>query len=156
MIESKSLKVSTNSEQGTINLMQDFGWQLKSSQEVNVADSHLERRGDSIYSVTNKQKYVKLVFERDTGLTNYATIADLENKYHAIMDYPPKKEIVVISIIITIIGFCFYIVPGALYLFLKLKKRKKCNDAYRAACTEWNKASMQATTYRSQARTLLR
>lgn len=156
MLESKSLKVSTRSEQKNIDLMQDFGWQLKSSQEVNTANSHLERRGDAIYSVTNKEKYVKLVFERDTNHKNYDTIKELELKYHTIMDNPPKEERVLISGIIAVIGLLFYIVPGALYLVWKIRKRKKCKDAYKAACAEWNVAAKQAMEYRNKAISLLR
>lgn len=91
MIESKSVQVHPASENSTIDLWQNFGWTLQNSQEVNTAESHLERRGDDLYSVTNTQNYVKLVFQRDTSMPNYARIKELEGKYAEILNSEPSR-----------------------------------------------------------------
>lgn len=61
-LESTSLSVLPNDEQEAIDTYQKFGWELKSSQEIFNKDSHNERRGDSVYNVTETTNYVKLVF----------------------------------------------------------------------------------------------
>lgn len=71
MIETITRKIDPKEEQETINMMSTFGWTLKSSQEINYAESHLERQYDSIYSVTTKENYIKLIFQRDTNRRNY-------------------------------------------------------------------------------------
>lgn len=55
MLETKTLKVANSAEESTISLMQQFGWSLLSSQDVNNTDSHLENRNGSIYSVADKK-----------------------------------------------------------------------------------------------------
>lgn len=61
-LESTSLSVSPKEEQSVIELHHKFGWELKLSQEIFNKDSHNERRGDSVYNVTETTNYVKLVF----------------------------------------------------------------------------------------------
>ena len=72
MIETKSLRVGPAVEQSMIDTMACFGWELKSSQEINVKESHEELHGDTVYSVTTGENYVKLVFNRDTARPHYA------------------------------------------------------------------------------------
>ncbi len=155
MLETKSLTVSPDEEQGTINLMQDFGWTLKSSQEINNTDSHLERRGDEIYNVTTKQNYVKLVFDRDTKMESYDRVRNLEGEYHRIMNSEPTAEYVSISWLIAIIGLVLYVVPGVAYLAWKFTKKKQCADAYNAAYAAWRAEAEKAVGYRKEARSLL-
>jgi len=96
--EIKSISVEPSAEESTINLWQSFGWDLKSTQEVKTSDaSHLERRGDTIYNVTQSgEHYIKLTFERDPARQNYAELKSLEGQYYSISDpsyYPvePKR-----------------------------------------------------------------
>jgi len=89
MLETISKKVSPRNEQHTINVMSCFGWKLKSSQEVNVSDSHLENRYGELYSVTNKEHYVKLLFEREKETSNYDKIVELEREYYSILNSEP-------------------------------------------------------------------
>jgi hypothetical protein len=84
--ESKSIQVHPVDEQKQIDLMQKFHWSLLSSQEIKNVDSHLERRGDSIYSVTESEHYIKLVFSREIDLPNLDKIKCLENEFFAIRD----------------------------------------------------------------------
>jgi hypothetical protein len=81
--EIKSISVAPSAEEATINLWQTFGWELKSNQEVKNKDSHLERRGDSVYNVTETEHYIKLTFERDPARQNYAELKSLEERYYA-------------------------------------------------------------------------
>lgn len=90
MIETMTRKVAPKDEQKTINTMANFGWQVKSSQEINTVDSHLETRNDTLYSVTTKENYVKLLFQRNTEMKNYAQLVQLERQYAAIVNAQPK------------------------------------------------------------------
>ncbi len=83
--ETKSLSVIPSDEQRTIDEMQAFGWELVSSQEIATKDSHLERHGDTLYSVTESENYVKLFFSRDTSIENYA---ELDVLYRQYLEYP--------------------------------------------------------------------
>lgn len=53
----------------------------KSSQRIYNKNSHLEQRGDSVYSVTETVDFTKLILERDKSAPNYSTIAMLESEY---------------------------------------------------------------------------
>lgn len=79
--ESKSFQVHPNDEQAEINFMQKFHWNLLNSQEIKTVDNHQERRGDSIYSITNTEHYVKLTFSRDLDTPNISEIKKLEEQY---------------------------------------------------------------------------
>jgi hypothetical protein len=91
--EIKSVSVAPAAEEETINLWQSFGWELKSTQEVKTKDSHLERRGDDLVSVTESEHYVKLTFERDPARQNYAELKSLEEQFNAASHpgNPPKR-----------------------------------------------------------------
>lgn len=92
--EIKTLKVSAARETATIRTYQCFGWELLSNQEIYSKDSHLEKWGNTTYSVTETTHYVKLTFERTPEkLVNYQRIVQLENEYHA-LPAPPKKPFV--------------------------------------------------------------
>ena len=77
-METKNMRVNPREEDATIIKMQRYGWQLFSSNEVHSKDSHQEKRGDSIYSVTETTHFVKLVFQRDKNDPNYAELVALE------------------------------------------------------------------------------
>lgn len=82
--ETKSINVKPANEEATIELYQNFGWELSTTQEVLNTDSHLEQKLDGIYSVTTKQHYIRLVFSRDTAMPNYQKIVELENEFYKI------------------------------------------------------------------------
>jgi len=103
--ESKSISVVPSEEQYFIDTMQVFHWNLKSSQEVRTADSHLERRGDTVYSVTNTTNYIKLVFERPYDFPNREKLIQLEEEFFR-MNYERKSSpvsLIVIAIILFLI-----------------------------------------------------
>lgn len=87
--ESRSLQVHPTDEQFYIDIMQYFNWNLQSSQEINTKDSHLETRGDKLYSVTESTRYVKLVFVRPFEFTNKHKFVELETEYFS-LKYPKK------------------------------------------------------------------
>lgn len=133
MLETKTLKVANSAEESTISLMQQFGWSLLSSQDVNNTDSHLENRNGSIYSVTTSEKYVKLVFNRDKDMANYSQIVKFENEYYSIINSEPRVSSIDVKIALT--GLVFFLIPGILYIvFMKKKIKKEENNHY-----EWKK-----------------
>ncbi len=129
MIETVSKQVHPDSEQATIDLMTTFGWILQSSQEINTKDSHLEKRGNDLYSVTETQNYVKLVFTRDNKMENYAEVSQLEREYNNILDSKPVAP-PPFSLIIGGILYLMYVVPGVIYTVVKIKGKKKYNAEY--------------------------
>lgn len=89
MIETITRKVHPREENETADIMRCFGWRLKSSQEINSKESHLERQGDTLYSVTTSENYVKMLFERETTMPNYNKLVALENEYCSILRKRP-------------------------------------------------------------------
>lgn len=83
-MEIKTLEVKNSEEQSTIEFWAQFGWQLKSSQRIYNKDSHLERRGDNVVSVTETVDFTKIVLERDKSGPNYEKIAALEKEYFSL------------------------------------------------------------------------
>lgn len=128
--ESISFQVHPNDEQEMINLMQMFHWSLLNSQEIKTVDSHLERRGDSIYSVTKSEHYVKLTFSRELDLPNLNEIKRLEQAYFS-LPVPKYPKLFPGTIWLYLVLSLFYgagIVIWALYFFLSYKPKKEEAD----------------------------
>jgi hypothetical protein len=148
--EIKSISVAPVAEEDTINEWQSFGWELKSSQEIKNKDSHLERRGDDLVSVTETEHYVKLTFERDPARQNYAELVSLQREYESIPNpsAPPKRFGIFFLIIMGLslifgIGFfgqigggaikvitmlvagLVFLAPGVLIFLWRMKRYKK-------------------------------
>ena len=155
MLETKAFTVSPENEQSTIDLAANFGWKLKSSQEINNTDSHLENRNGNIYNVTTSEHYIKLVMERDTNMNNYARITKLENQFFTIMNAEPVKQEIKIKGWLVFIGLLLYVLPGVLYLAYKLYRRSQANKAYEAAYAEWKVQEKVALDCVAEARKLL-
>ncbi|MBQ3490540.1 MAG: hypothetical protein IJA86_08115 [Clostridia bacterium] len=136
MIETISKKVTPTDENTVIDIMSNFGWTLKSSQEINTAESHLEGRGDSVYSVTTRENYVKLVFQRDTGMKNYSKIKELETKYTNLVDSEPLPPD--FNIISFFILFLKGITPGIQYIKNYKKQTKEYEENYGAWLSKMN------------------
>lgn len=156
MIETKAFTVSPRQEQATIDVAANFGWSLKSSQEIKNKDSHLEQRGNTVYNVTESEHYVKLILERDTHMDNYSRIKELENTYYSIMDkMPDPPEHIGINKLIVVVGLILYVVPGVLYLAYKLKKRSDAKAAYEGAYSAWESLDLpKAEAAKAEARGL--
>lgn len=119
-METKSLRVGPAVEQSMIDTMACFGWELKSSQEINVKESHEELRGDTVYSVTTGENYVKLVFNRDTERPHYARLKQLENTYFGVLGSQPSP----MNMKLVLLGLVCLIFPGVLYIVSKTKAKK--------------------------------
>jgi len=91
--ESKSVQVHPTDEQNQIDLMQRFHWNLQNSQEIKTKDSHLEERGDAIYSVTESEHYIKLLFTRDIDTPNIDKLKKLEEEYFFVQ-FPSKPGVI--------------------------------------------------------------
>jgi hypothetical protein len=107
--EFKTLNVSPGRENEAIEFWQHFGWELMGApQEIYSKDSHLEKDGDKINSVTETTHYIKLSFQRDTAMNNYSALASLQKEYEAIPNapFPPKK-----------FGLFFLVIMGFSLLF---------------------------------------
>lgn len=74
-IESKVMQVHPAKEASTISRMERFGWVLKTNQDVVTKDSHDEVIGDTLYSVTETERYIKLMFQRDTEDERYPPVS---------------------------------------------------------------------------------
>lgn len=62
--------------------MEQFCWNLLSSQDVKTVDNSLEVRGDDLYQVRTTEHYVKLTFSRDLDTLHLAEIRALETEYN--------------------------------------------------------------------------
>lgn len=138
MIESKSLTVPPSLENSTIDLWQTFGWELKSTQEIfnrNTVDL-----GDSTETTTTN--YIKLAFQRDTSIPNYARIKELEAKYAEILNSEPTELPAIFSLkthlIIGGILCLLYLVPGVIYFIIYFKKKKENAKWYEKKYAEWS------------------
>jgi hypothetical protein len=129
--EATSFQVHPNDEQSQINLMQKFHWNLLGTQEIKTVDSHMEQRGDSIYSVTNSEHYVKLSFKRELDLPNLKEIKQLEQRYTSLPN-PVYPKMFPGSIWLWVIGAFLYgigIIGWLIYFFLLYGPKKTAAEA---------------------------
>ncbi|GHT19475.1 hypothetical protein FACS1894189_8300 [Planctomycetales bacterium] len=122
--EIKTINVQPADEESAISVWQTFGWELKNNQEVKIQseNAYLEKDfwGDGINQVTttHREHYVKLTFERDTSMPNYAELVSLEQQYYALPHPVPPGSGGCTWLIATVIGLCIYVFPGLLVLIL--------------------------------------
>ena len=131
--ESISFQVHPSDEQSQIELMQKFHWSLLNTQEIKTVDSHLERRGDSVYNVTKTEHYVKLAFSRDLDQPNLKEVKALEQEYFSLKFVTPPK-LFPGHIALWIIGsFCYGIgiIGWVVYFFAFYKSKKEAADKLR-------------------------
>ncbi len=128
--ESFTIQVHPNDEQSQIQLMEKFHWNLLSTQEIKVKDSHLESRGDSIYSVTNSEHYIKLAFSRDLDSPNLAEIRQLEKEYFSLKQPNFPKLFPISFWIFLILAFVYGagIVIWVIYFLAYYQPKKKEAD----------------------------
>lgn len=91
-METKILEVKNSEEASTIQYWARFGWNLKSSQRIYNKDSHLERRGDDVVSVTETVDFTKIILERDMSNPNYSKIVALEKEYFSLEKVAPATK----------------------------------------------------------------
>lgn len=128
--ESTSFQVHPDDEQNEINRMQKFHWNLLGTQEIKTVDSHMEQRGDKIYSVTNSEHYVKLSFTRELDLPNIKEIKQLEQQYNE-LPHPVYPKLFPVSIWLWLVGALVYgigIIGWVAYFFLLYNPKKSAAD----------------------------
>lgn len=109
MIEYKTMKINPSDLNSVLNVRACFGWELGSQQEINTKDSHLERHGDKIYSVTESENYTNITLKRDDRMPNRNRLVTLEKtyddavagkRYYSNKDWDIKKKLSYFKIII--------------------------------------------------------
>ncbi len=140
MKETKKMQIMPQDEERIINAYACFGWEVTSSQEVKVKDSHLEAGlfTGSVYSVTESENYVNLILSRDTSMPNYQSLRKCQQVYeNAQATLEPKKKIKIIY---------FVILPLLLITKSKNKKIEENNDkAFATMQKALNKAKQLMT-----------
>jgi len=116
--ETKFIQVHPSNVESTIEIWQCFGWDIMGApQEIFNKDSHLEASGEDTYSVTTTTHYVKITFQRDKNIPNYAQLVELENKYNSIPNPPPAPvRFGMLWLIVSAVGLILYVVPGILII----------------------------------------
>jgi len=150
--DTKSINVHPDNDVAAINFFQNFGWELFSTQEVKNTSTYLKDSvwTDNIKQVTETEHYVKLTFQRDSGMPNYSKLVQLENEYNAVrVPVPPNKPNLLIflgiplvlsaiftaltgEVIGTILGLIA--VAGGVFLFVKQRQ------AYNVKLAEYGEA----------------
>ena len=128
--ESISFQVHPDDEQQQINHMQEFYWNLLSSQEVKTVDTHEEVRGDSVYNVKNTEHYVKLTFQRDLSTPHISEIKDLEKQYNS-LSRPNFPKLFPVGWFLWAVLALFYglgVVLWLVYFFALYKPKQKAAE----------------------------
>ncbi|MDR2782422.1 MAG: hypothetical protein LBB48_01015 [Treponema sp.] len=149
--ETKTVQVGPDQADQMLNLMESFGWEFHSRQTIKNKDSHLEQRGDSVYSVTESEHYVELTFQRDTSIDHYNELVDLEQQFNAVEDPgPPPIRFGKFWLIISAVGLLLYVAPGVaiiIWRFVRYSKNSKMwASEYDAFEQERDKIVQQAKT----------
>ena len=89
--ETKFIKCSPSETNETIELWQSFGWELMGApQEIFNQNTRLTGRSEEKETyTTTTTNYVKITFQRDKNMPNYAELVDLEQEYENIPS-PPR------------------------------------------------------------------
>ncbi len=97
IIESITFTEKPEREQTTINMHQKMGWSLKSSQEINTSQTSVYgnmRNGNGyVNSITEKEHYIKLVFERDKNMPNYDILKEKYDRFTALAQEIEQLEV---------------------------------------------------------------
>ena len=143
--ESVSFQVHPNDEQAQIDVMQKFHWNLLNTQEIKTVDNKLERRGDSIYSVSSTEHYVKLSFTRDLETANLSDIRKLEEQYKSLpsVTYPALFPFAWWAWLIAAFIYGIGIIAWIAYFFLLYSPKKSAADAL-AAQTEQKRVQVMS------------
>lgn len=82
--ETKSITVPPNLVDATIKEYEPFFWELIGTDTVDSSNSHLEKRGDEIYSVTERKAYSKVNLRRSLDIPNITKVKELEDEYWSV------------------------------------------------------------------------
>ena len=154
-LETKSIKASPGNRDSVIRQYETFGWTCTNVQEIYSQDSHMERSGNNLQSVTETTNYFSLTFQRDRDMDHYNEVVQLENTFiHLQNNIPVKsgkgKGLVTLGVIALIIGLLLFIpvvegpigvlilalpflAAGVVALVFGIKKKKKATKDYDTA-----------------------
>jgi len=146
--EIKSVNVAPSKEEETINVWQSFGWEFKSTQEVKTQDvqtfDYQDSDGTEHYKTTFGDHYVKLTFERDPSMQNYAELVSVEKQYYAVpgpkakpvLGTAPDVPFGFIWVILALIGLSCGGIPGIILIIWRFaacsKKESEMSNSLRA------------------------
>ena len=83
--ETKIVKTSPEKEQSTITTWEAFGWEVLSSQELLVKESHSKSNPNGgVSEVVTTTNYVKLAFNRDVNIKNKEKLNKLQDEYNSL------------------------------------------------------------------------
>ena len=136
MKEMKSVEVTPENEDKTVQLWMSFGWELKNNQRVKTQDvqkyTGQDSKGTAYYQTTKGVDFVKLTFERDPERKNYAQLKALEEQYDSIPDpvLPPQDYDYPVMFgclwgLLTAVGIFAGIIPGVIIIVWRLIRHKK-------------------------------
>ena len=136
-----------------------WGWTVLNVQVTHSQDSKVtggttyygEAYGVTINNVeTTTINYVTITYQRDTGMTNYAQIAELQKEYDLVeitvkveldkrivevetmgKELDEKPRPVIVTAILTVIGLWFWIIPGVIVVRNAIRRRQKWDDRNR-------------------------
>ena len=106
-------------------------------------DSPFFQKLNHLYSLLKLlPSQLKLAFQRDTSIPNYARIKELEAKYAEILNSEPTELPAIFSLkthlIIGGILCLLYLVPGVIYFIIYFKKKKENANWYEKKYAEWS------------------
>lgn len=109
--ESKSIQVHPSEEQFMINVMQEFAWNLKSSQEIKLRSQEITGvNSGTISTRIHSEHYIKLVFERPYDFPNRERLVELESEFFNLR-YPETQSYTTQIIIGVIALICIAFMP---------------------------------------------
>lgn len=125
----------------TVSAWETWGWELISNQRCQEY-THQDADGTKHYETFNK-----LTFSRDKDAKWYKQVVALEREYDEAKSEinrlkhsrpkAPVNQYTTANPIIALVLFCFYIIPGVIYLVYKGNDKKKCKKAYDEAYAKY-------------------
>ncbi|MDR0475531.1 MAG: hypothetical protein LBH43_17895 [Treponema sp.] len=152
MKETKFIEVGPRDVNSTIEAWASFGWELLGApQEINYSTTHRTQETDDHYAseYTTTTNYVKITFQRDSGIPNYSQLAELQRQYDSIPEpnyptprfgYPFFRLFGFIPVsgwtILIALGLFLFIAPGILIIIWRCvsysEKKKIWEEGYAA------------------------
>jgi len=153
--ETKFIEVEPNEVNSTLEVWQNFGWESMGIQEIKTQDVQIftgqDRDGTEHYKTKRGENYVKITFQRDKSMPNYAELVELESIYCSSPpskpDEPEKPSMFgFIWVILTIVGLIAWVIPGIIIIIWRIvrysglkKNYDETYPQYRKKYENWEK-----------------
>ncbi len=132
----KTMTVPPEMEIDAIQFWTSFGYELFGNQEVLAKDTHIEQGAldvlcDTYTQVRETTHYIKLTFQRDTSIKNYAELKRLEAEFEALPS--PGEPPTYYSVSNILFGLLLCTVPGIIFIIQNLtfsSRLKEYNARY--------------------------